>query len=137
MTNRPTNIDNKIATLFVLKTKYIANVLITEKINDKTKLTVGFRSYDQDTMVDAKDGYFGVFDGVDKVFNSSDSGVVPKVNIAHNFNDDVMLYGSTTIPFSAGEYLDIRTFVYYNANNTGNISLTASLSYVDIEAITL
>jgi hypothetical protein len=39
MTNRPTNIDNKIATLFVLKTKYIANVLITEKINDKT---IGF-----------------------------------------------------------------------------------------------
>jgi hypothetical protein len=39
MTNRPTNIDNKIATLFVLTTKYIANVLITEKINDKT---IGF-----------------------------------------------------------------------------------------------
>jgi hypothetical protein len=39
MTNRPTNIDNKIAILFVLKTKYIANVLITEKINDKT---IGF-----------------------------------------------------------------------------------------------
>ena len=59
-------------------------------LSDKTKLTLGFRSYDQDTMVDAKDGYFGVFDGVDKVFNSSDSGVVPKVNIAHNLNNDVM-----------------------------------------------
>ena len=55
-------------------------------LSDKTKLTLGFRSYDQDTMVDAKDGYFGVFDGVDKVFNSSDSGVVPKVT-AHNLNN--------------------------------------------------
>ena len=77
-------------------------------INDKTKLTVGFRSYDQDTMVDAKDGYFGVFDGVEKVFNSNDSGVVPKVNIAHNINDDVMVYGTYSEGFRASGINRVR-----------------------------
>ena len=77
-------------------------------INDKTKLTVGFRSYDQDTVVNAKDGYFGVFDGVDKVFKSNDSGVVPKVNIAHNISDDVMVYGNYSEGFRSSGINRVR-----------------------------
>ncbi|MDB2534491.1 TonB-dependent receptor [Gammaproteobacteria bacterium] len=77
-------------------------------INDDTKLTLGFRSYDQKTMVDAKDGYFGVFDGVDKVFNSSDSGIVPKVNISHDLSEDVMVYGTYSEGFRASGINRVR-----------------------------
>ena len=77
-------------------------------INDKTKLTVGFRSYDQDTMVNAKDGYFGVFDGVDKIFNSNDSGVVPKINIKHDIDEDTMVYGTYSEGFRASGINRVR-----------------------------
>ena len=77
-------------------------------INDRTKMTLGFRSYDQDTMVNAKDGYFGVFDGVDKVFNSNDSGVVPKINIKHDLTDDVMVYGTYSEGFRASGINRVR-----------------------------
>jgi outer membrane receptor protein involved in Fe transport len=77
-------------------------------LNDKTKLTVGFRSYEQDTTVNAKDGYFGVFDGVDKIFKSNDSGVVPKVNIAHNIDDDTMIYGTYSEGFRASGINRVR-----------------------------
>lgn len=77
-------------------------------IGDATKLTLGFRSYDQKTMVDAKDGYFGVFDGVDKVFNSNDSGVVPKINIAHDISEDIMVYGTYSEGFRASGINRVR-----------------------------
>ena len=77
-------------------------------INDKTKMTLGFRSYDQDTMVNAKDGYFGVFDGVDKVFKSNDSGVVPKVNLKHDLSDDLMVYGTYSEGFRASGINRVR-----------------------------
>ena len=77
-------------------------------LNDKTRLTLGFRSYDQETMVDAKDGYFGVFDGVDKVFNSSDSGLVPKLNIAHDLNENTMVYGTYSEGFRASGINRVR-----------------------------
>jgi outer membrane receptor protein involved in Fe transport len=45
---------------------------------------------------------------VDKVFNSNDSGVVPKVNIAHNINDDLMVYGTFSEGFRASGINRVR-----------------------------
>ena len=73
---------------------------------------------------------------------TNNSTVLEAVYVANTYfrqtdPDDIMLYGSTTMPFAAGEYLTVQTVIYYHNNNTGAVNLTASLSYLDIEAITL
>ena len=77
-------------------------------INDKTNITVGFRNYDQDTVVDAKDGYYGVFDGTNKVYRNSDSGTIPKVSVSYDVDDDIMIYGVYSEGFRASGINRVR-----------------------------
>ena len=75
---------------------------VTIPASDKTDITVGFRKYDTENTFDAKDGYFGYYEtdpnlgyvGRTNTYKFDDSGVVPKFNIAHRPNDDLLVYAT-------------------------------------------
>jgi outer membrane receptor protein involved in Fe transport len=69
---------------------------MTYALTDKTAITVGLRSFDSELHFDAQDGYFGGFgtafyghqaDRIEK-----DSGISPKVALAHKLDNGGLLY---------------------------------------------
>ena len=69
---------------------------MTYALTDKTAITVGLRSFDSELHFDAQDGYFGGFgtafyghqaDRIEK-----DSGISPKVALAHHLDNGGLLY---------------------------------------------
>lgn len=72
-------------------------------LSEKTSLTLGFRDYEHTTDLVSSDGYYGSYSytsgGIDGKFSSSESGIVPKINLKHYIKDDVMVYGNYTEGF--------------------------------------
>jgi len=65
-------------------------------LSEKTSLTMGLRKYDQKMNLTASDGSYGSYAyGINNlVFNSSETGSIPKLSISHDISDDIMVYGS-------------------------------------------
>ena len=73
----------------------------TIDITDKTTLIMGFRDYSSDMDLTAADGYYGSYGyGINATnFKNSESGFIPKINVAHDITDDIMVYANITEGF--------------------------------------
>ena len=69
---------------------------MTYALTDKTAITVGLRSFDSELHFDAQDGYFGgfgtAFYGHEADRIEKDSGISPKVALAHHLDNGGLLY---------------------------------------------
>ena len=69
---------------------------MTYALTDKTAITVGLRSFDSELHFDAQDGYFGgfgtAFYGHEADRIEKDSGISPKVALAHQLDNGGLLY---------------------------------------------
>ncbi len=69
---------------------------MTYALTDKTAITVGLRSFDSELHFDAQDGYFGgfgtAFYGHEADRIEKDSGISPKIALAHHLDNGGLLY---------------------------------------------
>ena len=70
----------------------------TYALTDKTAITVGIRSFDSELHFDASDGYFGGFGldffGHDADRIEKDSGISPKLAVAHKLDNGGLVYAN-------------------------------------------
>ena len=96
-------------------------------VSDKTTLTVGFRDYEQDMYLLTSNGSYGTYayGQIDQVFESSESGTIPKFNISHDVSKDVMLYGTYSEGFRPSGVNRIRP------DRRGSLPLTYDADYLE------